>query len=194
MENNSQEVWRPIDGFEGLYEVSSEGRVRSCDRYVDNGNGSTRLAKGRVLKPQKNHDGYHQLLLYKDGKPKMFYVHRLVAKEFPEICGECKENLDVEHKNCIRADNRAENLRWCTHKENCCNELSRKNYSNANKGKENVRSKPVIQYSLIGKKLSEFDSLMEAERKTGIKHQLICEVLKGRCKQTHGFIFRYKTA
>ena len=206
------EEWRSVDGYEKLYEVSSLGRVRSCDRFVYDGKGGTRLLKGRILKPQMRKNGYLQVGLSKDGKYAMFKLHHLVANAFSEICGEYMNDLEIEHKNCIRTDNRATNLRWCTHKENCNNSITRQRYYDANKGeksywygksgklnpmwgkfgKNNSNSIPIIQYSTSGVKIAEFEGLMDAERKLGIRCTAICNALKGRRKTAGGVKWVYK--
>lgn len=201
MQENTKEMWKPVLGYENLYEVSNLGKVRSLDRLVRRGTG-VMLLKGQILKPEIDNKGYLRVDLYKDEKHGHFKIHRLVAREFPEICGQYAQDFDVEHKNCIPTDNRAENLRWCTHKENCGNELSRQHYSESKKGEKhpmwgkfgklNSSSKPIIQYSLNGEKLAEFDSLHDVERKLGIWHQNIIACCKGRLKTTGGFIFKYK--
>lgn len=112
------EKWRKI---EGNYSVSDLGNVR---------NDKT----GHTLSKISDPDGYHQVRMYV-GKPVTRKVHRLVAIAFQEICGEYKEGLQVDHINTIRNDNRAENLRWVTPKENSNNELSKQNMSNALKGR-----------------------------------------------------------
>lgn len=192
--NSTEEIWRPIDCFEG-YEVSSEGRVRSCDKIVNCNWGSTRLRKGRILKPGINKLGYQRVNLGKGGKVTTFPVHRLVARAFQEICGEYESGLEVDHLDTNPSNNRAVNLRWCTHKENCGNTLSRKHYSNANKGKlgkEHSCSIPIVQYDLQGNFLAEHEGLADAGRKLNISPGCICNVLKGQRNHTHGFIFKYK--
>ena len=191
---NSKEIWKPINGFEG-YQVSSLGRVRSCDRVVSNGRGSTRFAKGKILKLSKDKDGYIQLNLWKDGKPTTLKVHRLVARAFPDICGQFREGLQIDHRNCVRDDNRVENLHWVTPSENSLNPITRQHNSNANKGKFgklNPNSKPIIQYGLQENFISEFSCAAEAERQLGICHQSICNALKGRIKTAGGYQWRYK--
>lgn len=203
MEKNSQEeIWRDVQGYEGLYQVSSLGRVRSFDRFVKS-KGGTRLHKGKLLNPGNRKNGYIQLNLWKDGKPTTLKVHRLVARAFPDICGEYKDGLEIDHRNCVRDDNRATNLRWVTRKENQNNHLTIQHFSNAKKGenapwygkfgKDNPTSKPIIQFDRQGNFIAEFESLMDAERKLGICSQNICSVLKGRTKTAGGYIFRYKT-
>ena len=205
MENNSQEIeeWRSIEGYEGLYQVSSLGRVRSCDRFAKDGR-CTRLFRGRVLKPAKNNGGYLQVVLCKDGKQTIFRVHRLVGMAFQDICGEYMNGHEIDHRNTTRTDNRAVNLHWVTSKENSNNPITRQHYSDAKKGekgpwygkfgKEHFSSKPIIQFDLRGNVIAEFDGLKDAERKLGINIKKICDCCRGRSKTTHGYIFRYKTA
>ena len=112
-----EERWKPIKGYEGLYEVSSEGRVRN-------------LIKGNYL-ALKNLNGYQRVGLCIHSKQKWFFVHRLVAQTFipkPE------EKPEVDHINCNRCDNRVENLRWVTSKENNNNPITRKNKSDCRIG------------------------------------------------------------
>ena len=109
------EEWRPIEGYEGLYEVSNTGQVRSLDRYVKNGHSSYRLQKGRVLSPTKDRYGYLFVILTCNGKHKMFLVHRLVAQAF--ILN--PDNLpQVNHKDEDKTNNRVDNLEWCDAKYN----------------------------------------------------------------------------
>lgn len=108
------EEWKPVVGYEGLYEVSSLGRVRSLDRYVKN-NYSYWLRKGKVLSPEKNKDGYLLVSLCCNGKRYLRTVHRLVAEAFIPN----PDNLpEVNHINEDKSNNRVENLEWCTRKYN----------------------------------------------------------------------------
>ena len=103
------EEWRPIEGYEGLYEVSNTGQVRSLDRYVKN-NYSYRLQKGKVLSPEKNKDGYLLVSLCCNGKQNLRTVHRLVAQAFIPN----PNNLpQVNHKDENKSNNRVDNLEWC---------------------------------------------------------------------------------
>jgi hypothetical protein len=99
-------MWKPIAGYEGLYEVSAEGEVRSFPRPT---------TPGGVLRPCRVGAGYHSVMLSKDGKTKRHLVHRLVLAAFvrPPQTGEC-----AMHLNDTPADNRLSNLRWDTFKTN----------------------------------------------------------------------------
>jgi hypothetical protein len=105
-----KETWKAIEGYEGAYEVSNLGQVRSLDRVVEGPRGPKKL-KGRVLKQRTHNKGYRQLKLSKDGKKKTLLVHRLVVLAFlgPPGPGEA-----VDHKDGDRANNEARNLRWAS--------------------------------------------------------------------------------
>ena len=107
------EEWRPIEGYEGLYEVSNTGRVRSLDMYVKGK--SYRLHKGKVLSPGKNKNGYLKVNLHYNGKRETITVHRLVAQAFIEN----PDNLpQVNHKDEDKTNNNVDNLEWCDVKYN----------------------------------------------------------------------------
>ena len=96
------EVWRDIEGYEGLYQISDIGRIKS-------------LITGKIRNLQMNKWGYPVIILTKDKKQKQMFVHRLVAKAFiPKIEGK----NEVNHINGDKTDNRKENLEWCTKSEN----------------------------------------------------------------------------
>jgi len=106
--------WKSIKDYEGLYEVSNLGRVKSLSRLVNYKN-STRKINERILKPWDNSHGYFQVKLLKHGKSSMFRVHRLVAEVFLE---KLDYQNQVNHKNYLRNDNRLENLEWVSNLEN----------------------------------------------------------------------------
>ena len=173
----SEEVWRDIEGFEGLYQVSDQGRVKSLERKVKHWCGGERIQKERILKPSMDKDGYLLVTLCAGGKPKTLKVHRLVCEAFHE---NPDNKPQVNHINEDKTDNRACNLEWCTCKQN------------VNHGSRNERvSKPVGQYSLDGKLIKLWPSTMEAERQAGFNHGNISEVANGNRKTAHGFIWRY---
>jgi len=112
-----EEEWRPVVGYEGLYEVSSLGRVKSVPRFVKSKNQHskyTRMAAGGALSPRADHQ-YLRVNLYKHGTPRRVTVHRLVLEAF---VGPKSGDVQCCHNNGDCTDNRPENLRWGTFREN----------------------------------------------------------------------------
>ena len=141
------EEWKKIDGYEH-YSVSKDGKVRN-DK------------SGRILKAYYNKYGYQQVKLYKNRKGNNFLIHRLVAEAFIPN----PENFPcIDHINTIRDDNRVENLRWCTVKENNNNPLTQKKLSEANSDENNPRARKIICVTTG----EVFDFIKQAEEKYGV--------------------------
>ena len=113
------EIWKDIGGYEGVYQVSNLGRIRSLDRsrVVKDSHGGymTRTDKGRVMRHTDNGHGYLMIALASGSNRKNKYVHRLVAAAF---CENPENKPDVNHKDYDRRNNRADNLEWVSTKEN----------------------------------------------------------------------------
>ena len=105
------EQWLPVVGFEGLYEVSNQGRIKSLDRRVYAGRGRTRIQKGQMLSPGIGDTGYREVRLSKNGRSKIFKVHRLVLIAFQ---GKMPPNFVACHNDGNRLNNDLSNLRWDT--------------------------------------------------------------------------------
>lgn len=105
------EIWKDIKGYEGIYQVSNLGNIKSLPRKYKNG----RTEKEIIKKPSKLPKGYLRIPLCKNGKTKYYYVHRLVAETFiPNL-----EKLPcINHKDCKTANNNVDNLEWVSYKEN----------------------------------------------------------------------------
>lgn len=110
------EVWKEVNGYEGIYEVSSQGRIKSVKgKTTHSKKHGIRVWEERVLKQKTDRLGYKRVTLWKDKKPKDFLVHRLVAFAFLEK----PEGKDlINHKDCNVANNFVENIEWCNHAEN----------------------------------------------------------------------------
>jgi len=109
-----QEYWKQVVGYEGLYEVSNLGNIKSLSKKVSNGNGFF-VKKEIILKPYLDKNGYGTVNLYKDKKKTLLKVHRIVGLAF---IPNPQNKPTINHKNSIRNDNRVENLEWNTHSEN----------------------------------------------------------------------------
>lgn len=104
-------MWKDIKGYEGLYQVSTNGEVRSLDHYRNGRNGHKQIVRGRTLKINTSYGSYGSVMLSKDGQTRRFYVHRLVAETFIEN----PHNYPVvNHINGDKYDNSVSNLEWCT--------------------------------------------------------------------------------
>ena len=168
------ETWKAIVGYEGLYEVSDQGRVKSLN-YNHTGT-------EKILKPHKTRDGYLQVSLCKDGHIKRTYVHRLIAEAFiPNPLG-----LEtVNHKDEVKTNNVASNLEWMSQKDN-------NNYGTRNKRVGEAHSKQVQMFDKqTGELLATFPSAHEAERVTGIDQGNISKCCNGNRKSAGGYIWRY---
>ena len=189
-----EEIWKPIKGYEGWYEVSSYGRVRSADRVNINTNGLVRNLKGRILKPVKDKDGYLLCRLYKNGQNKTVKIHRLVAEAFitnpnnlPVINhkDENKANNSVFLKKDGSVDLKKSNLEWCDSKYNA-------NYGTRNKRIVETQSKPVLQIDLETNQIvEEYPSTAEASRQLKISHSGISMCCNGKFKAYKGFKWKY---
>lgn len=124
-----EELWKNIKGYEGRYQVSNQGRVRSLNRIITNCRGREQIVKEKILKPENVFDGYERVYLCRNGKRKHFRVATLVFEAFN---GSIPEGLEIDHINDIRTDNHLENLRAVSHRANCWNPITRERHIAAN--------------------------------------------------------------
>ena len=126
----SKEVWREITGWEGFYEVSNLGNVRSLDRVVRGARGATAVMRARGMKGHITKKGYEVVNLSRDNRNQTFKVHRLVLFAFS---GECPDGFEACHNNGIKTDNSAENLRWDSKSANGYDQITHGNHPQARK-------------------------------------------------------------
>lgn len=163
------EYWKDINDYEGLYQVSNLGNVRSTKT-------------GRVLKPAKNYKGgYLQVVLYKNGRVKHFLVHRLVAEAFIPN----PNNLPcINHKDEDKTMNIVENLEWCTHKYN-------DNYGTAIKRMTKTKSKTVLQLRMDGSLVRIWQSARKVQRQLHFNQSYISECCRGKHYSAYGYKWCY---
>ena len=164
------EEWRPVKDYEGLYEVSNLGRIKSLC--------AGRWKSTMLRKPCPTVNGYLAVMLRKSGKARLITIHRLVAIAFLDNPEGLRE---VNHKDEDKTNNRADNLEWCTRKYN-------QNYNEHYK----IYYKPVIQLTKDGTEVGRYESIKAAQEATGIPSPNISGVLRGKRRTTGGFIWRYQ--
>ena len=177
---NEQEEWRPVVGYEGFYEVSNLGRVRSIDHRVNAANKygwvGSKIWKGKILACVHGRGDYLFVNLSNMNRAKQYPIHRLVAFTFVPN-QEHKPHID--HIDGNRHNNRADNLRWCTCKENINNPVTLPS-----------RCKRVLQFSKSGELLNTWPSTAEAVRVLGIHHIDAC--CRGIRKTAGGYKWKYE--
>lgn len=190
MELNMEEIWKEVKDFEGLYEVSNFGNVKSLDRIGNNG----RHLKGKILKQHKNAYGYWVVKLYNNGSCS-YFVHRLVAIAFipnPE------NKPQVNHIDEDKDNNKAENLNWMTSKENndWGTRKERATTSSINNPKRDYLnlgkkfSKSIYYIDKDGNKIS-FYGINQAARELGLTVAGISANLHNHTKTYKGFVFKF---
>ena len=173
-----QEIWKPVKDFEGIYEVSNFGRVRSFEKGCNH--------PEMILKPIVKADGYTLVnLYYAHRKFKARYVHRLVAQAFIPNPNNYPQ---VNHKDENKQNNRAENLEWCTAHYNWhYSNVGEKFFSKAKK----ASSKPVILYQ-YGRVIGEYDSAHDAAKAIGVSDMTLRSWANNKHKGFNGFDAKYK--
>ena len=167
----TDEIWCPIKGYEGQYEVSDQGRVKSL-----------KFGKERILKPVRTPKGYLTVELYKNEEQKRCKVHRLVAQTFIPN----PDNLsEVNHKDENKENNSVQNLEWCDRKYNY-------NYGTRIQRISEKNSKPILQYTKSGEFVAEWKSATDVQRTLGYFQNNISYCCNGKLKSAYNFIWKFK--
>ena len=189
------EEWREVKGYEGLYEVSNYGNVRSLGTVSHVKRRGYELDiphPGKVLKQHERSHGYLSVCLYGRGGNKRNFrhksVHRLVAEAFIENPRGCTE---INHIDENKQNNRADNLEWVTRKENIRHGTCIKRSATNRIDSPNRKYRAVEQYDINMNLLGTFKSAYDAERKLGLDHRNIYNALYHPEKKSYGFYWRF---
>lgn len=166
-EELNNEVWKDVPEYEGLYKVSSLGRIKN--------------KKDLIMSPELYHRGYYRVQLYSKGKRKHARINRLVAQAF---IPNPNNYPMVNHKDENKLNNRVGNLEWCTAKYNC-------NYGDFIK-KSMQSAKPLYQLDINGNIIKEFNSAHQVQKVLGYDRRAIMGCCNGNCKSAYGYKWKYK--
>ena len=177
------EIWKDVPGFENSYEISSYGRLKSKDRKIKNSK-NFYIKKGQIIKPIRCTNGYYEYVLHKNGKKKIWLVHRLVATVFIPNPGGLEQ---VNHKDENISNNNVMNLEWVTPKQNA-------NYGTRNyKCRECNRFafKAVAQMDFNNNILNCFETIQDGARFVNGDASAISRVCKGKNKTAYGYKWKF---
>lgn len=178
-----QEIWKPIKKYEGLYSASNNGRIKSLNYKNKN--------IEKPLNPTKQSCGYLKVELYKHGKSKVYYVHRLVAETFIQN----PNNLpQVNHKDGNKQNNNIDNLEWVTPSQNQIhavkNGLHAPSYFKGKFSSESLNSKQVLQYDLEGNFIKLWHCRADVARFYNCNESSVNNCVSGRTKTCKGYIWK----
>ncbi|MBQ2175564.1 MAG: HNH endonuclease [Alphaproteobacteria bacterium] len=174
------EYWKAMPNYEGIYMISSWGRVKALPSKVHIHNAGDYYTKEKILVLCKNSGGYY---IFRSRDHKSISVHRMVALAFLGGPPNPDKNV-INHKDENKTNNRVDNLEWCTTKYNVT-------YGAAIQKRVEKQSKKVAQYSLDGTLVAIYPSASEAARQTGFEQSLISAYCRGERKTAYGYIWKY---
>lgn len=179
------EIWKDIKGYEGLYQVSNLGRVKSFPRK------GTHVKVEHILVPSKNHKGYLSVNLRKEGKANFFSIHRLVAQTFISN----PNNLaQVDHIDDNKENNNVDNLQWISNEDNMKKAWltgARSKEKTYKRGKENTCARIVNQYDLNGQFIKKWYCIRDIQRELGFDNRNISACCRRKRPTAYGYIWRY---
>lgn len=176
------EEWKDIEGYEGLYQISSEGRVKSLERFRKGKHNSLVFVNEKILKGVKDKDDYLKVILYKEGKVKTHKIHRLVASAFlpnPDNL------LEINHIDENKQNNCLDNLEFCDRSYNI-------NFGSRTERMAKSHSKPVLQFTKEMEFVRKWESGTQVQRELGFYGTSITKCCKGKLKSAYGFVWGYE--
>lgn len=181
------EIWKDVPGYEGLYQVSSLGKVKSLQKHVKMPNGGVFIRKESIMKQRITKYGYADVSLCLSSKKRNFFVHRLVALAHLD---NSEFKPEVNHKNGSKIDNRAVNLEWSTPSENVNHSLSVLGVKRS-KGDNHHKSRPINLYDHNGNFIGSYGSMVEVSRIVGVSLATLSRIANGKQKNTVNYTFKF---
>lgn len=185
----TEEIWKDIPGYEGIYQASSLGRIKACARIITYINGKIIHRKEKILSLIKSYGQYYTIGLQKSGKHKTYNVHHLIALTFIDN----PENLPcVNHKDEDKYNNRVDNLEWCSYSYNTkYNNNMRKKINTRNINNSYGCEKKVYQYDLQDNLIKIWDSVKTINRELGYKVSNISSCCLGKTYRNHAYGYKW---
>ena len=185
-----EEIWKDIKSYEGLYQISNTGKIKSLERYKDN-HSKKQLVKEKIRKQIISKTGYYTCMLNKNGKIKLFKVHRLIAEAF---IPNPNNYPIINHKDGNKLNNDISNLEWCNYSHNG-KEAYRlgliKNNTYGIKKYNNSLKIKVNQYDLKGNFIKKWKCISDIQKELNYATTNICRCCKGTYKTAYGYIWKY---
>lgn len=187
-------AWKEISGTDGAYFVSDAGEVRSIDRYIVCKDGKAKHRKGHVLTGTKNSMGYLRVQIWRNGRKQRCFVHRLVAEAFVDNPNSLPV---VNHKDFNPLNNRANNLEWCTERQNYDYSYNRGRYKRTDAWKSNLQDTlvNVMGKPVIGTRVSDGAELhfqsVNATRTVGFQPSCVSNCCQGKRASHKGYAWRF---
>lgn len=173
-----EEIWKDIKGYEGLYQVSNLGKIKSLNY--------NHTKKEKILKSLKRKNNYLKIRLYKNKKYNTYFIHRIVAENF--ILNE--NNLPiVNHIDGNPSNNCVNNLEWCTQKQNVQHSIIT---GLRKKMREYGNARIVGQYDLDNNLIKIWDALIDIEKELGYNATSIWHCCNNKTKKSYGYIWKYE--
>lgn len=175
------EIWKPIKGYEGLYEISSFGQIKRLEAEIFGNWGQKKIWKEKILKKSHDKDGYETICLCKDGKRKTYKVHRLVANAFIK---NPFNFYQINHKDENKTNNNVGNLEWCDNKYNA-------NFGTRNYRISNKKSKSILQFDLNNNLIKKWNNAKEICNELKFNYWYILSACRGKYKSAYNYIWTY---
>ncbi len=176
------EIWKAVKGYEGIYEVSNFGRIRSLDKEITFKDGRRRKFYGRILRTNTlNNSGYVTVGLHDHGHQISYLLHRVVAEAFVENPNNYSE---VNHIDQNKMNNSSDNLEWCTHKENV-------NHGDEIERGSQKQRKSFRQLDMDGNVIKLWSGFKKMQRETGYQRKSVYECCTGKRDSYKGFRWEY---